>query len=720
MKIVSVRLIAVLIILLNGCAISYSQNWSEVIEGKTFDKGLSLSGKENVLIKNCQITNPNGSIGLELSKCKNVRIENCVIRNVGNETMSDYVSGSLFPKDSADYPQKRGKFHSSGILLNNSSNITISKCEITDIFGRGLLVEGDVWENAQNIVIDSCRIAYIYDDGMLFTVSYKGGESEMTTKLTFKGGRITNNLIHDIGLGTSQLPFARHGMYLKARDVLVEGNTIYNCFYGQGISLRNAGIIRNNKVWNCYAGLCIAYWAQTNVEGSSKTVVIEGNQCRQDYKIDFRMRHISFLNKNHNAELPMISVAYNQGTLNDYIEKFIIRNNTCIANQDYLTNTPLIGGIGALKPYQSVKVENNNFYDNRNVKKYYDNIPFDTKTAMQLVANWQLKNFETSLLQESKWPNDRKIWAWTNGVLYTGMFEMAKATNDSIYWNFLKNIGERQNWKLGPNVYHADDMCVGQLYAGLAQRFNKPSMITPTIERLKFIMANPKTTSLDFTVPHNQERWSWCDALFMAPTVFAKVGKITGDKSYFKFLDKEFWTTYDTLYNKKDSLFFRDTRYKSMKEANGENVYWARGNGWVIGGLCTVIDNLPKNHPTKRKYIQLYKEMMIRIANLQDEKGFWHPSLLDAASFPMPETSASSFFTYGLAWGINRGYIDRKTYEPITQKAWSALVSAIHPDGKLGWVQEIGADPKGVSFDDTEVYGVGAFLLAGSEMLKLK
>ena len=49
----------------------------------------------------------------------------------------------------------------------------------------------------------------------------------------------------------------------------------------------------------------------------------------------------------------------------------------------------------------------------------------------------------------------------------------------------------------------------------------------------------------------------------------------------------------------------------------------------------------------------------------------------------------------------------------------AALTASVHPDGKLGYVQQIGEKPETVSYDDTEVYGVGAFLLAGSEMSKL-
>ena len=109
--------------------------------------------------------------------------------------------------------------------------------------------------------------------------------------------------------------------------------------------------------------------------------------------------------------------------------------------------------------------------------------------------------------------------------------------------------------------------------------------------------------------------------------------------------------------------------------------------------------------------------MMEKIALLQDKQGFWHPSLLDTAAYPMPESSASGFFTYSLFWGINRGYLDKEKYLPIAIKGWKALHSIVHEDGKVGFVQAIGADPKKVGFDDTEVYGTGAFLLAAVEYM---
>ena len=89
------------------------------------------------------------------------------------------------------------------------------------------------------------------------------------------------------------------------------------------------------------------------------------------------------------------------------------------------------------------------------------------------------------------------------------------------------------------------------------------------------------------------------------------------------------------------------------------------------------------------------------------------------APIPHPEVSGSAFFTFALAWGINAGLLDRKTYEPVVAKAWKGLLGHIYADGRLGSMQKIGGAPGEVSPGGSYVYGVGAFLLAGSEVDKL-
>jgi rhamnogalacturonyl hydrolase YesR len=91
---------------------------------------------------------------------------------------------------------------------------------------------------------------------------------------------------------------------------------------------------------------------------------------------------------------------------------------------------------------------------------------------------------------------------------------------------------------------------------------------------------------------------------------------------------------------------------------------------------------------------------------------------LDAASYPLPEISGSAFFTYGFAFGINNGLLDRKIYLPIEEKAWRGLIGHIYQDGRLGAIQQVGFAPDAFTATSSYVYGTGAFLLAGSEIYK--
>ena len=111
--------------------------------------------------------------------------------------------------------------------------------------------------------------------------------------------------------------------------------------------------------------------------------------------------------------------------------------------------------------------------------------------------------------------------------------------------------------------------------------------------------------------------------------------------------------------------------------------------------------------------------MCDRIFVLQDENGYWHSSLLDMKNYPDPETSGSSLNVYAFAFGVNSGLLDKDKYLPIIEKGWKALEDAVFPDGKLGWVQPVGGWPVKIEKEMTEAYGVGTFLLAGSEVIKL-
>ena len=93
--------------------------------------------------------------------------------------------------------------------------------------------------------------------------------------------------------------------------------------------------------------------------------------------------------------------------------------------------------------------------------------------------------------------------------------------------------------------------------------------------------------------------------------------------------------------------------------------------------------------------------------------------MLNPKSYNQWGVKGSCFHNFAFGLGINNGLLDKK-HTPAVKKAWNALAACQHEDGRVGWVQNIGAFPEPASADSYQNFGTGAFLLAGSEVLKLK
>jgi rhamnogalacturonyl hydrolase YesR len=329
---------------------------------------------------------------------------------------------------------------------------------------------------------------------------------------------------------------------------------------------------------------------------------------------------------------------------------------------------------------------------------------------MLQVTDWQLKHPKHE-------PND-----WTNGAFYAGVMAAYQTTKSRAILDSLMALGQRTRWQPGRRYDHADDIAISQTYIDVYRLKKNRNMIQPTIDTVQKQRSVPGPE-----VQKHSISWWWCDALFMGPPTLIKLGVTLNDPSYFALNDSLFRQTYDLLYNKKEHLFARDASYlvndkgEGKREKNGQLVFWSRGNGWVMGGLVRVLEELPSNYPKRDFYVNLYREMAERIVGLQQEDGLWRSSLLDPASYPGGEASGSGFYCYALAWGINKGILSKEKYLPVVHKAWEGLNRLVSPEGRVGWVQPIGADPqKNFSAESWEVYGSGAFLLAGSEVYKIK
>ncbi len=325
----------------------------------------------------------------------------------------------------------------------------------------------------------------------------------------------------------------------------------------------------------------------------------------------------------------------------------------------------------------------------------------DLAKAVKLVADWQLERL----------PADAQV-DWTWAALYAGFMAVPDKIAGDKYKQAMLHIADELRWQPGPRVMHADDLAIGQMYMEQYFIHKDTAMMAPLRARLDAQITTPDPSDPMRPV------WWWCDALFMAPPAYADMAAATGDHKYLAYMDHEWDVTTALLYDHSKHLYFRDASYLDKHEKNGEPLFWSRGNGWVMGGIVRVLKELHANSPLRPKYIALLKEMAAELLSLQGTDGLWRPGLLDANAYPLPEISGSAFITYAMAYGVNEGILDRAIYWPAVQKAWAGMLTHVYADGRLGCIQPVGAAPGDFTETTSYAYGVGAFLLAGSEIYR--
>jgi rhamnogalacturonyl hydrolase YesR len=333
----------------------------------------------------------------------------------------------------------------------------------------------------------------------------------------------------------------------------------------------------------------------------------------------------------------------------------------------------------------------------------------------------------------NKWPDPgvaivtdktRPSHIWTRAVYYEGLMALYHLNPDKAYYNYAVAWGESHQWGLngGVQTRNADNHCCGQTYIDLYLIDKKP-------ERIKDLKA-----SVDLMIASDKkDDWNWIDALQMAMPVYAQLGVLYKDNRYYERMYEMYMVSKTVLggnglYNPADGLWWRDKDFvPPYKEPNGEDCYWSRGNGWVVAALVRVLEIMPKDAPHRDEYQKTLIEMLEALVPIQRKDGFWNASLHDPTNFGGKELSGTALFTYGMAWGINNGLISKKKYLPVIKKAWNAMANdAVHANGFLGHVQGTGKQPSDsqpTSYDrvpNFEDFGLGCFLLAGSEVYKLK
>ena len=310
--------------------------------------------------------------------------------------------------------------------------------------------------------------------------------------------------------------------------------------------------------------------------------------------------------------------------------------------------------------------------------------------AYDATGNQQYLDFSTAWAKKSNW------WG-------------AKGT-DKTQWQY-KTYGEGANW-----VLFGDNQVCFQVYIDLYNL--DPAHDVKKIERALEVMGYEiSTDATDYL-------W-WVDGLFMVMPIMTKLYNITGDAAYLEKMYQYWQYANSIMYDTETGLYFRDAKYvyPAHKTNAGKKDFWARGDGWIFAAFAKVLSELPESDAHREEYIAYYRRLAAALKSSQQDEGYWTRSLLDPAQAPGYETSGTALNTFAYAWGIRNGILDELEYGATLERVWNYLSTvALQEDGTVGYIQPIGenASPNTtVKATDYHNFGVGAFLLAASEMSRL-
>ncbi len=325
-----------------------------------------------------------------------------------------------------------------------------------------------------------------------------------------------------------------------------------------------------------------------------------------------------------------------------------------------------------------------------------------------------------------------KVWSfWDQAAYHTGNMEAYFLSGNERYRAYSEVWAEHNEWrgakcndksKWRYETYgEGDEFVLFGDYQICFQTYVDLYNLQPDnykIARAREVMEHQMSTP-------NNDYWWWADGLYMVMPVMTKLYRVTGNPRYLEKLYEYICYSDSIMLDKETGLYYRDAKYVYPKHrsANGKKDFWARGDGWVLAGLAKVLKDLPAEYQHRDFFVDKFVRMAETVAATQQPEGYWTRSMMDPDHAPGPETSGTAFFTYGLLWGVNNGYLDKEQYLPVIRKAWSYLSkTALQKDGRVGYVQPIGekAIPgQIVNEDSTAPFGVGAFLLAACEYVRL-
>jgi unsaturated rhamnogalacturonyl hydrolase len=352
------------------------------------------------------------------------------------------------------------------------------------------------------------------------------------------------------------------------------------------------------------------------------------------------------------------------------------------------------------------------------------------------------------------------VWAYEEGVLLDGMAAEWHSTADGADFKYIKTAVDKYVTDDGTITgYKADGHTLDDIEMGRAvlqvYRVTQQAKYAKAAKFLHDQLAlQPRTASGGYWHKQIYPNQMWLDGAYMAEPFRAAYAVTFQEPGDFDDIAKQLLLMDEHMRDPKTGLMKHGwDESKQMPWADRTTglspEVWARAMGWYAVALVDVLDWMPKDHPQRAALIAALNRTDAAVAAFQDKQtGLWWqvmnegPKRYDrilGGSSDAPaqkgnylEASASCMFVYSLAKGVRIGYLPQ-SYAANAKRGWEGIQKQFVASGADGLmvlngtvkVGGLGGTPyRSGSYDyyigekvgANDSKGIGAFLLAGSEM----
>jgi unsaturated rhamnogalacturonyl hydrolase len=357
-------------------------------------------------------------------------------------------------------------------------------------------------------------------------------------------------------------------------------------------------------------------------------------------------------------------------------------------------------------------------------------------------------------------------WAYEEGVLLDGIAAEWHATAAPGEFGYIRASVDKYVTKEGtisgykPEGHTLDDIEMGRATL-LVYRVTQDARYAKAAKFLEDQLAvQPRTASGGYWHKQTYPNQMWLDGAYMAEPFRASYAATFQQPQDFDDIAKQLLLMDEHMRDARTGLLRHGwDESKQMPWADKQTglspEVWGRAMGWYVMAVVDTLDWFPADHPQRAALIAALNRNVQGILKLQDpSSGLWWQvmshtphrgpmmqkqpdgslrlGMIKAEDGNYLEASASCMFTYAIAKGARLGYLPPGDSAPA-KKAWDSIQKhfvTTNPDGTVTLrgvvkVGGLGGTPYRAGdfayylrepIVDDDAKGVGAFMLAGSEI----